>query len=251
MIAISDLLTLEEMKQAVSLTGAGVESIEFSITDNLDKLEQTIIDYKARMEYMGASKLFLHGPFLDMSPVSFDSQIRKVTEYRFEQAYEAGVRLGAEKIVFHTGYIPVFWFPDGWAERMAEFWNRFLEGKDQMQVLMENVYDPDPVLVANVAELVESTYFKLCLDIGHANYYSKQSVMEWIQEFGHHIGHVHVHDNDGTKDAHLALGAGNISVSEVLKEIKHLASKASYTIECNILEDVIISHKMLRDMDIR
>ena len=135
MISFSDLLTAEEMKLAVEQTGMGVESIDFSITDNLDNLEQTIIDYRARMEYMGALRLFLHGPFLDMSPVSFDSQIRRVTEYRFEQAYEAGVRLGAEKIVFHTSYIPIFWFPYGWPERMAEFWNRFLEGKDQMQVL--------------------------------------------------------------------------------------------------------------------
>ncbi len=251
MIAISDLLTLEEMKQAVSMTGAGIESIEFSITDNLDKLEQTIIDYKARMESMGASELFLHGPFLDMSPVSFDSQIRKVTEYRFEQAYEAGVRLGAKKLVFHTSYIPTFWFPDGWAERMAEFWDRFLEGKDQMQVLFENVYDPDPALVARVAELVNSPYFKLCLDIGHANFYSRYSVMDWVVAFGHHIGHVHVHDNDGTKDAHLGLGAGSIPVTEVLEAIKQIAPRASYTIECNTLKDVNDSYGMLRDIGIR
>ncbi|MBQ8663049.1 MAG: sugar phosphate isomerase/epimerase [Eubacterium sp.] len=251
MISFSDLLTAEEMKLAVEQTGMGVESIDFSITDNLDNLEQTIIDYRARMEYMGALRLFLHGPFLDMSPVSFDSQIRRVTEYRFEQAYEAGVRLGAEKIVFHTSYIPIFWFPYGWPERMAEFWNRFLEGKDQMQVLFENVYDPDPALVAKTAELVESPHFKLCLDIGHANHYSNVPVMDWVNCFGSHIGHVHVHDNDGTKDAHLALGAGNIPVTEVLTAIKNVAPEASYTIECNTLADVLTSHQVLLDLGIK
>lgn len=248
MIAFSDLLRKEEMKIAVGKTGMGVESIDFSITDNLDCLEETIIEYKARMEYMGASSLFLHGPFLDMSPVSFDSKIRQVSQYRFEQAYDAGVRLGAEKIVFHTSYIPIFWFPDGWAERMAEFWNRFMEGKDQMQVVFENVYDPDPTLVAKVAELVESPYFKLCLDIGHANHYSEASVVDWVAAFGSHIGHVHVHDNDGSRDAHLALGAGNIPVTEVLTAIKNVAPEASYTIECNTLEDVLTSYNVLTDI---
>lgn len=251
MLAFSDLLTKEEMKIAVDKTGMGVESIDFSITDNLDCLEQTIIDYKARMEYMGASSLFLHGPFLDMSPVSFDSKIRQVSEYRFEQAYDAGVRLGAEKIVFHTSYIPIFWFPDGWSERMAEFWNRFLEDKDQMQVVFENVYDPDPTLVAKVAELVESTYFKLCLDIGHANHYSETSVSDWVKVFGNHIGHVHVHDNDGSRDAHLALGAGTISIKEVLAAIRNVAPEASYTIECNTLKDVLVSHQVLSELGIR
>ncbi len=244
-IAFSDLLTAEEMKHGVERTGMAVESIEFSITDNLDQIKKTIKDYKARMEYMGASKLYMHGPFLDMSPVSFDSKIRKVTEYRFEQAYEAGLELGAEKIVFHTSYIPIFWFPDGWPERMAEFWNRFLEGKHQMQVVFENVYDPEPDLMVKVAELVESPMFKLCLDMGHANHFSQKSVLEWAEAFGSHIGHVHVHDNDGSRDAHWSLGKGNIPVQKVIEIIQQKAPAASYTIECNTLEDVLASHQIL------
>lgn len=245
MIAFSDLLTKEDMKMAVEKTGMAVESIDFSITDNLDNIKQTIIDYKARMEYMGASKLFIHGPFLDMSPVSFDSKIRSVTEYRFQQAYDAGVELGAEKIVFHTSYIPIFWFPDGWPERMAEFWNRFMEGKDQMQVVFENVYDPTPDLMVKVAELVETSNFKLCLDIGHANHFSQIPVLDWARAFGNHVGHVHVHDNDGSRDAHLAIGNGNIPAQDVFLEIKKNSPQASYTIECNTLDDVLASYKRL------
>lgn len=246
MIAFSDLLIKQDMKLAVDKTKMGVESIDFSITDNLDCLKQTMMEYKARMEYMGATKLYIHGPFLDMSPVSFDSQVRKVSEYRFNQAYEAGVELGAEKIVFHTSYIPIFWFPDGWPERMAEFWNRFLEGKHQMQVVFENVYDPMPDLMVRVAELVESEDFKLCLDMGHANHFSQISVEDWARAFGRHIGHVHAHDNDGSKDAHWALGQGNIKAENVLRIIKEHSPDASYTIECNTLEDVLVSHQILR-----
>lgn len=233
------------MKIAVAQTGAGVESIDFSIADNLDNLEQTIKNYRARMEYIGARELFLHGPFLELSPVSFDSQIRKASEYRFEQAYDAGVRMGAKKIVFHTSYIPCVWFPYGWPERMAEFWNRFMEGKQEMQVLFENLYDPDPELVVKVAELVESENFKLCFDMGHANCYSDVPMMKWLETYGSHIGHVHVHDNDKTRDAHLALGAGNIDVDKVLQHLKQTVPQASYTIECNTLEDVLATYERL------
>lgn len=244
-IAFSDLLLAEDMKAGIEQTGMWVESIDFSITDNLDRFNKTLKDYKARMEYMGACGLFLHGPFLDMSPISFDSNIRKVSEYRFCQAYEAAMELGAEKIIFHTGYIPQIWFPQGWPERMAEFWNRFLEGKDQIEILFENVFDPTPDLIVKVAELVEVPNFRLCLDLGHAHHFSNIPVLKWVETFGSHIGHVHVHDNDGSRDAHLALGKGTIPVREAILGIRALSPDASYTIECNSLEDVCDSYELL------
>lgn len=131
---------------------------------------------------------------------------------------------------------------------MAEFWNRFLEGRDQMQVIFENVYDPTPDLMVRVAELVKAKNFKLCLDIGHANHFSQIPVLDWVNAFGSHIGHVHVHDNDGSRDAHWALGQGNIPVEQVLGDIRKVAPEASYTIECNSLKDVLVSYDYLESI---
>lgn len=50
-IFISHLLPDEEMKKLVISTGAGIESIEFSVQENLDSLSRHIRDYKARLEY--------------------------------------------------------------------------------------------------------------------------------------------------------------------------------------------------------
>ena len=85
------------MKEICGQYGAGVESIEFSISDNLDQLERKMERYQKRLEQMGNPPLTLHGPFLDLNPASFDSRIRKVTMERFDQCYQAGIRLGAKK----------------------------------------------------------------------------------------------------------------------------------------------------------
>ena len=43
MIYISHLLPDDEMKEIISQTGVGIESIEFSIADNLDHLYKWLI----------------------------------------------------------------------------------------------------------------------------------------------------------------------------------------------------------------
>lgn len=113
MIYVSHLLCDEDMKELCCQYGTGVESIEFSISDNLDRLERKMERYQKRLEQMGNPPLTLHGPFLDLNPASFDSRIRKVTMERFDQCYQAGIRLGAKKIVYHSGMIPMVYFREG------------------------------------------------------------------------------------------------------------------------------------------
>ena len=50
MIFISHLLPDKEMKELIEETGAGVESIDFSITENLDHLSESVNSYKKRMK---------------------------------------------------------------------------------------------------------------------------------------------------------------------------------------------------------
>ena len=98
MIFISHLLPDKEMKELIEETGAGVESIDFSITENLDHLSESVNSYKKRMKEIGTENLILHGPFLDLNPVAFDSEILRVTKLRFAQAYSAAQELGAKKL---------------------------------------------------------------------------------------------------------------------------------------------------------
>ena len=83
MIYVSHLLRDEEMKELVEELEVGVESIEFSISENLDHLSEHIKTYRKRLQFIGTRELMLHGPFLDLNPVAYDSRVRRVTMERF------------------------------------------------------------------------------------------------------------------------------------------------------------------------
>ena len=239
LIYISHLLPDEEMKGLVTETGTGVESIDFSISDNLDHLGKRIELYQKKLEKMGNPPLILHGPFLDLNPAAFDSLIREVTMTRFTQCYQAGLELGAKKIVYHSGMIPCVYYREGWADQVSRFFTEFLEDKDDLEIVMENVLDEDWCLLLDVYKKVDHPKFKLCLDMGHAHCYSEIPVMEWAEGLSPYIGHVHVHDNAGDRDSHLGLGKGTLPYHEVLKLLP-VSKERTWTIECSHKEDVLL-----------
>ena len=206
----------DEMKKLVSEAGCGLELISFSVAAKLDRLEETIREMQGVVHRLGDPPVILHGPFLDLNPMAFDSLVQEATFRRFSQAYDAAKELGAKKIVFHSGMIPTVYFLDGWAERMTAFWDRFLENRSGITVCMENVLDREFEPFAEVAENVQHPDFGLCLDIGHAHCYSGHGAFAWAAALAPYLRHLHVHDNDGSRDQHLRCGAGTVPIREIL-----------------------------------
>lgn len=258
MIYVSHLVADEEMQELIRQTKTGVESIDFSISDVLDHWKEHIAVYKRRLDDMGAGALTLHGPFLDLNPAAWDSMIREATFRRFAQSYEAARELGAKKIVYHSCFYPRVYFLEGWAERVSEFLNHFLEGRTDIEVALENVLDPKWEPLKEIAGQVEAENFGLCLDVGHANCYSKQPVEMWAQGLAPYLTHIHVHDNHGEKDEHLALGEGTIrwdAIQDILMQEEYRRKEdarksanqkeITYTIECAKKEWILESWKKL------
>ena len=134
MIYISHLVLDDDMKALVKEYGTGIESIDFSISDNLDQLSDSIKTYWEKMKEIGTRDLILHGPFLDVNPCAYDSMVREATMTRFNQCYEAGLHLGAKKIVFHSGMNPYVYYKEYWAEQVAKFWQEFMKNKTELEV---------------------------------------------------------------------------------------------------------------------
>ncbi len=244
-IYISDLLPEEDLAALLSMPGTGLESIQFSIGDNLDHLQETLKKEKQRLSALGHPPLTLHGPFLDLNPMSYDSRIQRATGLRFAQAWEAARELGATKIIYHSGMIPSIYYLEGWAQRMADFWNQFLEDRSGVAVCMENVLDQYPRPLAEVCSQVHCPDFGVCLDIGHAFCYGKDPLQTWAETLKGCIRHIHVHDNNGSRDQHLALGAGKIPYRETLSR---LLDSNDCTVECSTREDVLTSLQKLREL---
>jgi len=228
-IFISELLAPDELREFTK--SYGLELIRFSVADTLDRLDAAIqeVDYDC--------PLTVHGPFLDLNPATWDSEVRRVTALRFHQAWCAGRALGAEKLVLHTGFMPRANVIEGWAPRVADFFGEFMATHGDMPVALENVLDPywEPML--EVWQRVRHPGFGLCLDVGHAHCYSLQAATAWADGLLPALTHVHLHDNHGPRpldavaDAHLALGDGTLPLKPLMA-ILGQRSDLTYTIEC-------------------
>lgn len=247
MIYISHLIKDEELKEIIARTGMGIESIEFSVAENLDNLVRTLRTYQKRLEFMECRELILHGPFLDLNPMAYDTLVVQATRTRYEQAYQAAVELGAKKLILHSGFIPSVYFLTGWAERMADFYKRFLDDKDDsVEILMENVMDPLPEPLREIMEKVSRPSFGICLDIGHANCFSRTDCAEWAETLFPYIRHLHIHDNPGDRDRHQALGDGTVPYGQVLDMLRD-RTEVSCTIECSTKKDIQKSFSKLQN----
>lgn len=242
-INISQLLNDDELKYAVTKTGCGIELVDFSMASVLNDLDHHLAEWEKRLSYIDPPRLTMHGPFLDLNPSSWENLVADATMLRYEQAYRAADILGAEVIVFHSCFVPNFNFLEGWPERIIDFYERFLDGKDDhISILMENVMDPVPDGFLEVAEGIRHPAFGICVDVGHAHCYSKVHAEDWLRVLRDHIKQLHIHDNDGTRDSHLAFGAGTLDTKKVMSLIPE---SASCTIECSRLSDVLDSISIL------
>ncbi|MFZ0611664.1 MAG: sugar phosphate isomerase/epimerase, partial [Desulfobacterales bacterium] len=61
-----------------------------------------------------------------------------------------------------------------------------------------------------------------CLDTGHQAAFGQASLVKWLDALGPHIGQVHLHDNHGLRDEHLALGRGKIDFPYLFRRLKTL-----------------------------
>ncbi len=231
MLYLSQLISFSELQALISESHTGLELIDFSVGMNLDRMEEYLLQWQDTLPRLGNPPLTIHGPFLDLNPMSFEPLTASASWTRFSQAYEAARILKADRIIFHTCRIPTVCYVEGWAKRLADFWNRFLEKHGEIPVCIENVFDESPEVLADFASRVQAENFSLCLDTGHANHASKNPLTEWLDILAPWITHLHLHDNHGVIDEHLAIGTGNIPWKRVYKKIAALPRLESATIE--------------------
>ncbi|MDD5986694.1 MAG: sugar phosphate isomerase/epimerase [Eubacteriales bacterium] len=174
----------------------------------------------------------LHAPFNELHPAAIDPQALALARHRFEQAYVTARELGIHRMVVHTGWIPFVYFKSWQLERAAMFWQDFIKDKDNITILIENVMEDEPDMLADLIRSIDHPRIRAALDTGHARCASRIPVIEWIQCLGSSIAHFHIHENDGSADQHLPLGSGCLDVEELLAAIDECCPKnCTMTIE--------------------
>ena len=94
----------------------------------------------------------------------------------------------------------------------AQFWIDLLPliQAANTTVVLENMWDPCPDYLADLLDAVKSPLLQACIDTGHTNLFSRVPLKGWVERLGKHLRYVHLTDNHGGWDEHLAIGDGSI-----------------------------------------
>lgn len=209
--------------------GTGLEVIGFCRVENLTSAAYLST---AVRRLSGWESLTLHAPYCEIFPCAIDPLARGMALYRLRQAARVCQRLGVRRMIAHSGYAPMMYYPEWFVPKSIAFWREFARSlPPNLEVVMENVLDVAPEPMAEVCDGIGDARFGLCLDVGHANVYSGVTIQSWIAAWGKRIRHVHLHDNDGKRDQHAALGAGTLNPLATLEELRDVAPDADICIE--------------------
>lgn len=185
--------------------------------------------------------LTLHGDFFDVLVFSADEEIREVSRKRIYQSMEAAKLMGAKKVIFHTNVnsaIPTEVYYKNWLECNETVFKGVCADYPDVTVLMENMFDYDSSSLLELSKRMEGvSNFGVCLDYAHA-YLSKEDVNSWCEKLSPYIKHVHINDNDGIKDLHLAVGSGKIDWRGFEENRAKYFPEASILIEVNGIEKI-------------
>jgi sugar phosphate isomerase/epimerase len=233
-IAISDWAQIDRILPIALAHHVGIEILEFSAPDTLDAGDDLAQAIGKRIQAIPLRGL--HGPFSELIPASRDQQIRQVARSRFQRAVELATAVGAQHLVLHSGYIPKTYPRETWIGSSVAFWVPFLSAlPESIHLHLENVYEDDPALIAELIEKVNEALGRealtMCLDVGHVHANSTHRLEEWIAGLGNTIRYTHLHNTDGVLDDHWGFWRGKIDAVRVLDLLLEHAPDAIWTVE--------------------
>jgi sugar phosphate isomerase/epimerase len=196
--------------------------------------------------------LTLHAPFMDLNPGADDPLVKSATEVRFRQLLDAAAILRPRVAVFHPAYYK--WRYGGrtdvWLRNSVDTWKRVMDRASGLglRVAVENVFDENPDAIRMLLEKIDHPDFGFCFDTGHCKLFSLVPMEQWFEALGSRLKEVHLHDNDGTADAHWALGKGTIDFDEFFRLMSRYAPRPVFTIEAHDKDDIDASKKRVQEL---
>jgi len=230
------LLVYDELgsKALEALSGSGYAKLEVWLAEPHVpwRSAEGLSDFRRRLEDYGLSAGSVHLPFYPSVPelveenarwslIADTAAARRTALDGSAEGLMAAGALGAECGVLHLGWQKDVWndHTHGWArEAVAEL--IAVARKAGVRLLLENIISSG-TRVRRLMELLDEVdpdhEVGLCLDLGHAHV--EGHVVEELQAALPRLHHLHVHDNDGCNDSHLAPGQGTIPWTEVLQTL--------------------------------
>lgn len=166
----------------------------------------------------------VHAPLSLTNIAVADEWLRKRIVKYLMFSLERSYRLGAEVWVVHPGHLTPFtyYFPkEALKAQRASLEELSREAGDRGILMAVENLSSGYALLRTVEEgrrvLEGLDHTTICLDVGHANLTG--TLEDWIGSL-RIVGHIHIHDNLGSKDDHLAVGQGVIDWHPFIEGLK-------------------------------
>ena len=243
----------EKMSEYLALAqkyGAGFEYNEFfapAVLDDEAGYETILQDYKHQSL---PAYTTVHGAFFDVIPFSVDERIKQISRLRIDQSIAAAKQMGAKAVVFHTGYNPRLnsaAYVEKWVKDNAEYWSDILKRNSGINIYLENTFEETPEILEVLSEqLSKYPNYGVCLDYAHASL-SKTEPTVWAKQLGRFVKHIHINDNDGISDLHLAWGDGVIDRNRFYEDYETHMKGATVLVETASYENTVKSLEKLAE----
>lgn len=247
-LVIPNQENIEEYLRLAKAYDLGFEYNEFYVPKLLDDrtlLEEVIHKYE---EYSLPEYTTMHGAFYDVVPSSPDEKIRQIALQRIQQSLDIARKMGVKAVIFHTGYNPFLntkEYIEAWLESNSTFWGGVLSQNEDLNIYLENMFEQTPDLLEELAKRLSGyANFGICLDYAHAGLYGGNPSL-WAKRLSRFIRHVHINDNDGGSDQHLALGEGKLKRDQFYADYKAYMQGATVLIETSTLPRAVKSLEVL------
>jgi len=171
------------------------------------------------------------------------------------RSIEAAGKLGIPSIVVHSGYLPKI-SKEECFELNKKFYEKLFPTAEKygVNILIENFNKmsvPDMYWIDNAADqralidLVDHPLFHACWDTGHGNM-QETPQHEALAMLGSHVMAIHVQDNYGNTDAHMAPFFGTLSLDSLITGLKNIGYKGYFTFESG---NILLPAKSRRKFD--
>ncbi len=228
-------VTLPELERCARWLKAGARDVELQ-----DICEPEVMDGDWRGVARRSAELLdghtgrigVHAPFSNIAIASLDSQIRAVVQSRLNLGLDYVEAVGGSHMVIHS---PFYFLGHALVAHQttleAEIALAHLTLAPILEraaglgcvLVVENILDLNPAPLLRLVASFGSPHLRLSIDVGHAHIMGSRGAppaAHWLSQGAELLGHVHLQDNDGTEDAHLAPGGGTVHWPGILRELR-------------------------------
>ncbi len=236
--------------------------IEHNLEDTLEFIENLGLEYAELVHQYPFEKIdtdilesynlkySIHAPFMDINIASLQEKSRLSSIEQIKSSIDLANEINAEAVVVHPGLIPFLankYFKDKVYETTNNSIKQLGDYGEDLGILttIENMPTFEGMIYQNLKDLDEiltSYDMAMTLDIGHANhvgYAPSEMIFDSIK-------HIHVHDNFGDDDAHLALGEGSIDLKHIINTLEEKNYDGIYIIEVNDYDSIKNSYDYMK-----